>query len=161
MAIKLSQTLLNIGSTPSQEQSMTYMRSGSAGRAVPPCCASSAAGARPGGFGERVKKVTVSNEGQIARYLLHPSCGSLDEYWACRSGPASDTPPNDHSRMNGRAAGESSASLVGSERVRRHPHRRARSGPQSGVSRGPRAYRVRVPIVSRRTATRPRRPLPA
>lgn len=37
--------------------------------------------------------------------------------------------------------------LVGSERVRRHPHRRARSGPQSGVSRGPRAYRVRVPIL--------------
>ena len=40
------------------------------------------------------------------------------------------------------------ASLVGSERVRRHPHRRARSGPQSGVSCGPRAYRVRVPIGS-------------
>ena len=38
------------------------------------------------------------------------------------------------------------ADLVGSVRVRRHPHRRARSGPQSGVSRGPRAYRVRVPI---------------
>ncbi|SFU72984.1 hypothetical protein SAMN04488527_1137 [Aliiroseovarius crassostreae] len=28
----------------------------------------------------------------------------------------------------------------------RHPHRRARSGPLSGVSCGPRACRVRVPI---------------
>lgn len=36
---------------------------------------------------------------------------------------------------------------VGSERVRRHPHRRARSAPACGVSRGPRAYRVRVPIM--------------
>ena len=38
------------------------------------------------------------------------------------------------------------ADLVGPERVRRHPHRRARSAPPCGVSRGPRAYRVRVPI---------------
>ena len=38
------------------------------------------------------------------------------------------------------------ADQVGSERVRRHPHRRARSAPPCGVSRGPRAYRVRVPI---------------
>lgn len=42
------------------------------------------------------------------------------------------------------------ASLVGSERVRRHPHCRTRSGPPSGVSCGPRACRVRVPIVSER-----------
>ena len=42
------------------------------------------------------------------------------------------------------------AGLVGSERVRRHPHRRARSAPPCGVSRGPRAYRVRVPIPSDR-----------
>ena len=48
--------------------------------------------------------------------------------------------------MRGRAVGETSADLVGSERVRRHPHRRARSGPLSGVSCGPRACRVRVPI---------------
>src|SRR5690606_32105875 len=40
------------------------------------------------------------------------------------------------------------ASLVGSVRVRRHPHRHARSAPQCGVSHGPRAYRVRVPINS-------------
>lgn len=46
------------------------------------------------------------------------------------------------------AAGENSADLVGSERVRRHPHRRARSGPPSGVSRGPRACWVRVPILN-------------
>ncbi len=38
------------------------------------------------------------------------------------------------------------ADLMGSERVRRHPHRRARSAPPCGVSRVPRAYRVRVPI---------------
>ena len=38
------------------------------------------------------------------------------------------------------------ADLTGSERVRRHPHRRARSASQCGVSRGPRACRVRVPI---------------
>ena len=50
--------------------------------------------------------------------------------------------------MRGRAVGETSADLVGSERVRRHPHRRARSGPLSGVSCGPRACRVRVPISS-------------
>jgi len=41
-----------------------------------------------------------------------------------------------------------SASLVGSVRVRRHPHRHARSASQCGVSHGPRAYRVRVPINS-------------
>ena len=52
--------------------------------------------------------------------------------------------------MRGRAVGETSADLVGSERVRRHPHRRARSAPQCGVSCGPRAYRVRVPISSGR-----------
>jgi hypothetical protein len=50
--------------------------------------------------------------------------------------------------MRGHAVGETSAELVGSERVRRHRHRRARSGPLSGVSCGPRAYRVRVPIRS-------------
>ena len=44
------------------------------------------------------------------------------------------------------AAGPMTAGLVGSERVRRHPHRRARSAPRCGVSRGPRAYRVRVPV---------------
>ena len=55
------------------------------------------------------------------------------------------------------------AGLVGSERVRRHPHRRARSGPQSGVSRGPRAYWVRVPIGSTVLAIppRPARPTPS
>ena len=42
------------------------------------------------------------------------------------------------------------ADLVGPERVRRHPHRRARSAPPCGVSRGPRAYRIRVPIPSDR-----------
>lgn len=47
-------------------------------------------------------------------------------------------------------AGESSTGLVGSARVRRHSHRRARSAPQCGVSRGPRACRVRVPVVIRR-----------
>ena len=36
---------------------------------------------------------------------------------------------------------------VGVMRVRRHSHHRARSAPQCGVSRGPRAYRVRVPIM--------------
>ena len=46
-------------------------------------------------------------------------------------------------------AGPVTTDLVGSERVRRHPHRRARSAPQCGVSRGPRAYRVRVPIGGR------------
>lgn len=54
------------------------------------------------------------------------------------------------------AVGETSADLVGSERVRRHPHRRARSAPPCGVSRGPRAYRVRVPINSFRSANWPR-----
>jgi hypothetical protein len=48
----------------------------------------------------------------------------------------------------GRAVGETSADLVGSERDRRHPRRCARSGPLSGVSCGPRAYRVWVPIRS-------------
>ena len=42
------------------------------------------------------------------------------------------------------------ADLVGVEWVCRHPHRRARSAPPCGVSRGPRAYRVRVPIPSDR-----------
>jgi len=60
------------------------------------------------GIGEQAQKVTVSLKGQFARYLLHQSCGSFGENWACRSGPASDTPRNDHSRINGRAAGESS-----------------------------------------------------
>jgi len=32
-----------------------------------------------------------------------------------------------------RAAGPMTADLVGSERVRRHPHRRARSAPQCGA----------------------------
>ena len=44
--------------------------------------------------------------------------------------------------------------VVGFLRVRRHSHRRARSTPRCGVSRGPRAYRVRVPIVLGRTAIR-------
>ena len=39
------------------------------------------------------------------------------------------------------------ASLVGSGRVRRHPHRSDRSVPLSGVSHGPRASWVRVPEV--------------
>ncbi len=55
---------------------------------------------------------------------------------------------NCRNHMRGRAVGETSADLVGSERVRRHPRRRARSGPLSGVSCGPRACRVRVPIRS-------------
>ena len=50
----------------------------------------------------------------------------------------------------GHAVGETSSDLVGSARVRRHPHHRARSDPPSGVSCGPRAYRVRVPISSGR-----------
>ncbi len=44
------------------------------------------------------------------------------------------------------------AGRVGSERVRRHPHRRARSAPQCGPCRGPRACRVRVPIEAGRSA---------
>ena len=55
-----------------------------------------------------------------------------------------------HNHRCGRAVGETSADLVGSERVRRHPHRHARSGPLSGVSRGPRACWVRVPISADR-----------
>ena len=39
------------------------------------------------------------------------------------------------------------ADLVGFLRVRRHSHLHARSAPQCGVSHGPRAYRVRVPIT--------------
>ena len=39
------------------------------------------------------------------------------------------------------------ASLVGFLRVRRHSHHHARSAPQCGVSHGPRAFRVRVPIA--------------
>ncbi len=39
------------------------------------------------------------------------------------------------------------ASLVGFLRVRRPSHRHARSTPACGVSHGPRAYRVRVPIL--------------
>ncbi len=67
------------------------------------------------------------------------------------------------------AAGPMTAGLVGSERVRRHPHRRARSAPQCGVSRGPRACRVRVPVpadpsfrpaVADRPAVRRRAPNP-
>jgi hypothetical protein len=50
--------------------------------------------------------------------------------------------------MSSHAVGETSSDLVGSARVRRHPHHRARSDPRSGVSCGPRAYRVRVPISS-------------
>lgn len=46
-----------------------------------------------------------------------------------------------------RAVGETSTDLVGSGRGRRHPHRRDRSAPACGVARGPRAYRVRVPIM--------------
>ena len=57
------------------------------------------------------------------------------------------------------AAGLITAGLVGSERVRRHPHRRARSAPQCGVSRGPRACRVRVPIPDGRRPCATRRPL--
>ena len=52
------------------------------------------------------------------------------------------------------AAGPMTAGLVGSGRVRRHPHRRARSAPQCGVSRGPRACRVRVPIETGRRPPR-------
>jgi len=37
------------------------------------------------------------------------------------------------------SAGKFISDLVGSERVRRNPHRRARSAPQCGVSRGPHA----------------------
>ena len=48
----------------------------------------------------------------------------------------------------GHAAGDMPAGLVGSERVRRHSHHRARSAPRCGVSRGPRAYRVRVPSTT-------------
>lgn len=44
------------------------------------------------------------------------------------------------------AAGLWPPALAGSERVRRQPCRRARSAPACGVSRGPRAYRVRVPV---------------
>ena len=43
--------------------------------------------------------------------------------------------------MRGHAFDETSTDLVGSERVHRHPHRRTRSAPQCGVSRGPRACR--------------------
>ena len=53
------------------------------------------------------------------------------------------------------AAGPMTAGLVGSGRVRRHPHRRARSAPQCGVSRGPRACRVRVPILADRSPAAP------
>ncbi len=52
--------------------------------------------------------------------------------------------------MRGHGVGEISSDLVGSERVRRRPHRLARSAPQCGVSCGPRACRVRVPIGSGR-----------
>ena len=53
------------------------------------------------------------------------------------------------------------ADLVGAERVCRHPHRRARFAPLCGVSRGPRAYRVRVPIPSdRRGRTGRTHPIP-
>jgi len=44
----------------------------------------------------------------------------------------------------GRAAGEHRPGLVGSDRARRHPHGRARSAPQSGDTRGPRACWVAV-----------------
>ena len=40
-----------------------------------------------------------------------------------------------------------SVGLVGFLRDRRHSHRHARSAPSCGVSHGPRAYRVRVPII--------------
>ena len=53
------------------------------------------------------------------------------------------------SEPTSRAVGPLAADLVGSEPVCRHPHCRARSAPQCGVSRGPRAYRVRVPISGR------------
>jgi len=49
----------------------------------------------------------------------------------------------------GHAVRDMSTDLVGSEWGRRHLHRRDRSAPLCGVSRGPRAYRVRVPIVQR------------
>lgn len=45
------------------------------------------------------------------------------------------------------AAAENSAGLMGSGQDRRHPHHRARSAPLCGVSRGPRACRVRVPFI--------------
>ena len=48
---------------------------------------------------------------------------------------------------------ETSVGLMGSGRGRRHPHRRARSASPCCVSRGPRAYRVRVPIVLTRRRT--------
>lgn len=67
-----------------------------------------------------------------------------------RAGPAmTGTPVQTMTAHAATRPAKTRASLVGSERVRRHPHRRARSGPPSGVSCGPRAYRVRVPVVRR------------
>ena len=60
--------------------------------------------------------------------------------------------PMTYMNESGRAVGETSPDLVGSERVRRHSHHRARSAPQCGVSCGPRACRVRVPISPGRLA---------
>ena len=70
--------------------------------------------------------------------------------WACqdRSFCVQLARPIPSCTADGRhVAGESSTSLAGSERVRRHPRRRARSAPKCGVSAGPRAYRVRVPMI--------------
>ena len=60
---------------------------------------------------------------------------------ACRKSPSPCPRDEDGRGPAALAAGPMTASLVGSGRVRRHPHRRARSAPQCGVSRGPRACR--------------------
>lgn len=53
---------------------------------------------------------------------------------------AADAPAPFNGRTPTIGLAKTRASLAGSERVRRHPHRRTRSGPPSGVSRGPRAF---------------------
>ena len=81
---------------------------------------------------ERWTGRTADNVQDVVRFRLP---------WPCCGGRCGSATP---------AAGPMTAGLVGSERDRRHPHRRARSAPQCGVSRGPRASRVRVPISAGR-----------
>ena len=48
-----------------------------------------------------------------------------------------------------RAIGPMAADLLGSERVRRHPHRRARSAPQCGVAGRDQAVAIKKLIDAR------------
>ena len=80
---------------------------------------------------------------EFGTYNLNPSAG--------RAGVAHlrrPTRPRVGHAVWRHAAGPMMTGLAGSERVRRHLRHRPRSVPHDGVSDGPGAYRVPVPITS-------------